>query len=147
MSLVSPIRPFAQTSCEDVCRFRPRLCWWTGSLRPRPGSSEPDWRLIVLPRMDYRQHANNTARLRFPIAVDQVISDTALVRQHFQLLLAEPRREFLTDRLAVLSSLSEEIEKFHEEVVLHGRQLKDYVRALNACTQHRCGGLVSPIRP
>ena len=83
------------------------------------------------PGMDYRQHANNTARLRFPIVVDQVISDTALVRQHLRLVLAEPKREFLTDRLAVLTSLSEEIEKFHEEVILHGRRLRDYVRALN----------------
>jgi hypothetical protein len=83
------------------------------------------------PGMDYRQHATNTARLRFPILVDQVISDTALVRQHLNLVLAEPRREFLTDRLAVLTRLSAEIEKFHEEVVLHGRRLKDYVRALN----------------
>jgi hypothetical protein len=84
-----------------------------------------------VPRMDYRQHANNTARLRFPIVVDQVISDTALVIQHLKLVLAEPRPEFLADRLAVLTSLSAEIEQFHKEVVLHGRRLKDYVRALN----------------
>jgi hypothetical protein len=83
------------------------------------------------PGMDYRQHPNNTARLRFPIVADQVISDTDLVRRHLKLVLAEPRREFLTDRLAALTSLSEEIEKFHEEVVLHSRRLRDYVRALN----------------
>ena len=48
-----------------------------------------------VPRMDYRQHPTNTARVRFPFSPDQVISDTALVRQHFQLVLAEPRRDFV----------------------------------------------------
>jgi hypothetical protein len=84
-----------------------------------------------VPGMDYRQHASNTARLRFPLGVDQVMSDTALVRQHLQLVLTEPGREFLSGRLAGLRSLSTEIEGFHQEIVLHRRRLEDYVRALN----------------
>jgi hypothetical protein len=85
-----------------------------------------------VPRMDYRQHPTNTARVRFPFSRDQVISDTALVRQHFQLLLAEPRLEFVAERVAALSRVTAEVEQFHQQIVLHPEQLDAYVRALNA---------------
>ena len=84
-----------------------------------------------VPRMDYRQHPTNTARVRFPFSPDQVISDTALVRQHFQLSLAEPRREFLADRIAALRSAAVAVEAFHRHIVLHPAQLDAYVQALN----------------
>ncbi len=85
-----------------------------------------------VPRMDYRQHPTNTARVRFPFSRDQVISDTALVRQHFQLLLAEPRRDYMAERACALRSAMEEVEEFHENIVLHPGQLDEYVQALNA---------------
>ena len=56
-----------------------------------------------VPRMDYRQHSANTARVRFPFSGDQVVSDTALVQRHFELLLADPRPEFLAERYAALT--------------------------------------------
>jgi hypothetical protein len=84
-----------------------------------------------VPRMYYRQHPTNTARVRSPFGADQVISDTALVRQHFQLLLAEPRREFLADRVAALRSMKAEVDVFHQHIVLHAAQLNNYVQALN----------------
>jgi hypothetical protein len=84
-----------------------------------------------VPRMDYRQHPSNTARVRFPFGPEQVISDTALVRQHFQLLLAEPRREFLADRIAALRSVAAEVDAFHRHIVLDAAQLSDYVQTLN----------------
>lgn len=84
-----------------------------------------------VPRMGYRQHPTNTARVRFPFSPDQVISDTALVRQHFQLSLAEPRREFLADRIAALRSAAVAVEAFHRHIVLHPAQLDAYVQALN----------------
>lgn len=83
------------------------------------------------PRMCYRQHSNNTARIRFPFGPDQVTSDTALVRQHFQLVLAQPRRDFQADRTAALQSAREEVETFRRYITLHAGRLDDYVQALN----------------
>ena len=85
-----------------------------------------------VPRMDYRQHPANTARVRFPFSRDQVISDTALVRRHFQLLLAEPRSDYVADRYDALRRVTREVEEFHLRIVLHPAQLDDYVEALNA---------------
>jgi hypothetical protein len=87
------------------------------------------------PQMDYRQHANNTARTRFPFTPDQVISDTALVQQHFQLVLAQPRREFLVERVAELRRVAAEVEAFQQQVVLDAGHLDDYVQALNDLQQ------------
>jgi hypothetical protein len=83
-------------------------------------------------RMDYRQHPANTARVIFPLSQDQVISDTALVRRHFQLLLAEPTRDFVADRYAALKNVTAEVEDFHRYFALHPTQLDGYVEALNA---------------
>jgi hypothetical protein len=85
-----------------------------------------------VPRMDYRQHPTNTARVRFPLTRDQVVSDTALVRRHFQLLLAEPVKGFVTDRYNALRKVTREVEEFHQQIVLHSQQLDGYVKALNA---------------
>jgi hypothetical protein len=85
-----------------------------------------------VPRMDYRQHPVNTARVRFPVSPDQVISDTALVRQHFQLLLTQPKRDLVADRVAALENVAAEIEEFHHRVALQPAQLDGYVQALNA---------------
>ena len=85
-----------------------------------------------VPRMDYRQHPNNTARVRFPVNRDQVISDTALVLQHFRLLLAEPDESALVERDNALRSVIAEVEEFHRHIVLHSAQLDSYVEALNA---------------
>jgi hypothetical protein len=84
-----------------------------------------------VPRMDYRQHPANTARVRFPFGQDQVISDTALVRSHFQLLLAEPTGDFVADRVVELRRVTAEVEKFQEHILRHPAQLDRYVQALN----------------
>ena len=39
------------------------------------------------PRMDYRQHGANMARIRSPFTAERVRADTALVREHFRLVL------------------------------------------------------------
>jgi hypothetical protein len=83
------------------------------------------------PRMSYRQHPTNTARVRFPFKTDQVISDTELVRQHFQLVLAQQRPSCRADRLAALRSVASEVEVFHQNIVLNAASLNDYVQALN----------------
>jgi len=85
-----------------------------------------------VPRMDYRQHPGNTARVGFPLTRDQVVSDTTLVRRHFQLVLAEPLKDVVADRYDALRRVTVEVEEFHQQVVLHPRQLDGYVEALNA---------------
>lgn len=85
-----------------------------------------------VPRMDYRQHPANTARVRYPFSRDQIISDTALVRQHFQFLLPEPRRDYVPERDAALRKAIAEVEEFHQHVVLRPAKLDGYVQALNA---------------
>ena len=85
-----------------------------------------------VPRMDYRQHAANTARVRSPFSRDQVISDTGLVRRHFELVLADPAGEFMADRYAALKRVAKNIEEFYCQVVLRPAQLDRYVEAVNA---------------
>jgi hypothetical protein len=84
-----------------------------------------------VPRMDYRQHPANTARVRAPFSRDQIISDTALVQRHFQLLLTEPTSEYVPDRYAAITRVAREIEEFHQHIVLHTASLDRYVEALN----------------
>jgi len=85
-----------------------------------------------VPRMDYRQHSTNTARVRFPFSRDQVISDTALVRQHFQFLLVESRPDCVAERDVALRRVIAEVEEFQQHIVLRPAQLDAYVQALNA---------------
>jgi hypothetical protein len=84
-----------------------------------------------VPRMDYRQHAANTARVRFPFSQDQIVSDTKLVRQHFNLLLAEPIADYVAERYAALRNVAKDVEAFHDHVVLHPVKLDGYVEVLN----------------
>jgi hypothetical protein len=84
-----------------------------------------------VPRMDYRQHPTNTARVRFPISQDQVISDTRLVQRHFQLLLAKPSTDFVVDRYAALREVAIDVENFNQHIVLQPTLLDRYVEALN----------------
>jgi hypothetical protein len=85
-----------------------------------------------VPRMDYRQHPTNTARVRAPFSRDQVISDTSLVQRHFALILADPRPEFLAERYDALRKAAREVEVFQRCIVSRSRQLDSYVEALNA---------------
>jgi hypothetical protein len=82
-------------------------------------------------RMAYRQHPRNTARVTPPFTPDQVLSDTALVRQHFQLVLAQPRHDFRADRTAAVEDAKAEIETFYQRIILQAGRLGNYVQALN----------------
>ena len=82
-------------------------------------------------RMAYRQHPSNTARVRSPFTSEQVLSDTALVRQHFKLVLAQPMQDFRPDRAAALERVSADIDTFDEQIIADAGRLTDYVQALN----------------
>jgi hypothetical protein len=84
-----------------------------------------------VPRMDYRQYSANTARLQYPIHVEQVVSDTALVQQHFRVMLSTLRPEYLRERVTELRSAAAEVEAFRQCIVLDSVRLKSYVEALN----------------
>jgi hypothetical protein len=85
-----------------------------------------------VPRMDYRQHPFNTARVGMPFSSEQVTSDTELLRRHFQLLLGEPQMGYEAERYAALERVTGEVERFHLKVVVDPVKLEKYVKALNA---------------
>jgi hypothetical protein len=84
------------------------------------------------PRMDYRQHPRNMALVRPPFSPDQVRHATALVCQHFRLLLAQPRRDFDSDRYTELKKVAAQVEEFSQRVIPNSASLANYVNAFNA---------------
>jgi hypothetical protein len=83
-------------------------------------------------RMDYRQYGANTARTLLPFTVEQVRSDTGLVRRHFALLRSHPADGARPDRLAMLDRVAADVEDFHTRVALDPERLARYVVELNA---------------
>ncbi len=84
------------------------------------------------PRMKYRQHSSNTARIRLPFSSQQIVSDTAMVQKHFELVLAGPKGDCLAQRHDELRRIAMEIDDFRRRVVLDPERLRDYTVALNA---------------
>jgi hypothetical protein len=84
------------------------------------------------PRMLYRQHPSNTARVRSPFDSSQIISDTNLVRSHFGLLRSNPIPGCLAERQNRLKKIAADVENFYEQIVLRPQHLDSYVRELNA---------------
>jgi hypothetical protein len=83
-------------------------------------------------RMNYRQYEANTARVRLPFQSDQILSDSALVRRHFQLVLASGGQErFLPGRWAQFLCAARDIEQFESYIHQSADNLKAYVESLN----------------
>lgn len=83
-------------------------------------------------RMNYRQYGANTARVRLPFRPDQVLSDSALVRRHFQLVLASDDRDlFLPDRWSHFIRVAREIEQFECYIHRSSADLSAYIESLN----------------
>jgi len=83
-------------------------------------------------RMKYRQYAANTARLRLTFWPDQILSDSALVRRHFQLVLASSGQEhFLPGRWTQFLSVARDIEQFERYIKQSPENLKTYLDSLN----------------
>ncbi len=125
----SAIRSELLTQCLPVPREAVLVDW---ILATRAWLLDARFSFDPVPRMDYRQYSTNTARLQYPIHRDQVVSDTALVQQHFRLMLGSIRPEFLPERVAELKSAAAQIEAFRQNVVLDPLQLEGYVAAFNA---------------
>lgn len=82
-------------------------------------------------RMDYRQHGANMARVRTPFSPQQIIQDTELVRRHFRIVRAASRENCMADRFAELDRVADDVEAFHQGVVLQPTRLERYAGALN----------------
>lgn len=83
-------------------------------------------------RMKYRQYDSNTARVRMPFWPDQILSDSALVRRHFQLVLASSGHgHFLPGRWTHFLSVARDIEQFERYIKQSPENLKTYLDSLN----------------
>ena len=104
-----------------------------------------DWYLITMawlqgarlafdptPRMDYRQHGANMARIRSPFTAERVRADTALVREHFRLVLDGLPAGALPARATQVREAAADVAAFDQRVVEDAAALSRYVRELNA---------------
>jgi hypothetical protein len=83
-------------------------------------------------RMKYRQYGANTARVRLPFWPDQILSDSLLVRKHFQLVLTSGRQDqFLPGRWTELLRVARDIEQFERYINQSPANLNAYLDSLN----------------
>jgi hypothetical protein len=83
-------------------------------------------------RMKYRQYDANTARVRLPFWPDQILSDSMLVRKHFQLVLASGGQDhFLPGRWAEFLHVARDIEQFERYIHQSSANLNAYLDSLN----------------
>lgn len=83
-------------------------------------------------RMKYRQYSANTARIRLPFWPEQILSESALVRRHFQLVLASGDQDkFLPGRWAQFLCAARDIEQFDRYIHQSSENLTAYVDSLN----------------
>ena len=83
-------------------------------------------------RMNYRQYGANTARVRLPFWPDQILSDSALVRRHFQLVLTSGGQErFLSGRWAQFLRVAHDFEQFERYINRSPANLNAYLESLN----------------
>jgi hypothetical protein len=103
-----------------------------------------DWYLITMawlqgarlafdptPRMDYRQHGANIARIRSPFTTEGVRADTALVREHFRLVLDALPAGTLPARATQVREAAADVAAFDQRVVANRARLSRYVHKLN----------------
>ena len=83
-------------------------------------------------RMDYRQHGANMARIRSPFTAEQVRSDTALVREHFRLVLDHLPARAIESRATLVREAAADVAAFQRVVAGDEARLSRYVDDLNA---------------
>ena len=62
--------------------------------------------------MDYRQHGANMARIQSPFTAERVRADTALVREHFRLVLSGLPARALPARATRVREAAADVEAF-----------------------------------
>jgi hypothetical protein len=72
------------------------------------------------------------ARIRAPFTAERVRTDTALVREHFRLVLDALPERALTARATEVREVAADVAAFDERVVEDATKLLRYVRELNA---------------
>ena len=82
-------------------------------------------------RMDYRQHGANTVRTVGPFDESQIVRDTKLVLQHYELVEAQADPRYLPQRLAELRAARSEAMQFCREIIRSKPALAEYRRAIN----------------
>jgi hypothetical protein len=82
-------------------------------------------------RMDYRQHGANMARVIPPFSIEQVISDTNVVRHHFEIVLSSPVGESIPERHAKITQVAADVELFYKKIAMHAGKLNEYLTLLN----------------
>jgi hypothetical protein len=83
-------------------------------------------------RMKYRQYDANTARVRLPFWPEQILSDSMLVRKHFQHVLASGNQDqFLPGRWTELLRVVRDIEQFDRYIHQSPANLNAYLDSLN----------------
>jgi hypothetical protein len=83
-------------------------------------------------RMDYRQHGANMARIRPPFTRDRVRIDTALVREHYRLVVDGLPAVALPVRVTEVRDAAADVAAFDRHVVDDPQRLDRYVNELNA---------------
>jgi hypothetical protein len=86
----------------------------------------------AIPRMDYRQHGANMARIRSPFTAERVRSDTALVRQHFRLVLDNLPERALPARATLVREAAADVAAFDRLVLQDAARRSRYIHDLNA---------------
>ncbi len=83
-------------------------------------------------RMDYRQYPQNMALVRPPFTAQQVAAATALVRQHFRLVLQAPLSGSIEGRYLQVERTANDVEEFSERIISDPIRLAHYVTAYNS---------------
>jgi len=84
--------------------------------------------------MDYRQHSNNMVYVQGPFTSEQVRRDTERVLHHFDMVQQTSLKNGLANRREQLAEVKADVERFQHEVLMDGKLLDHYVKALNSLT-------------
>ena len=125
--------PRIDANCWNAASRSRRMQFWSIGTSPHGrGLFGAELSFDHTVRMQYRQYDANTARVRLPFWPDQILSDSVLVRKHFQLVLASGGQEhFLPGRWAELLRAARDIEQFERYINQSPANLNAYLDSLN----------------
>jgi hypothetical protein len=83
------------------------------------------------PRMDYRQHGQNMTQVRPPFTEMQITRDTLRVLHHMAIVKGSVGRDVAMERVQRLVDVAQDIQVFHDRIVLRPPMLEAYISSLN----------------